>query len=140
MIETRCTMREFLGIDKSVYTSPTTIDTTYSNIKIGGHPKFNQLLQEMAELHAKKDHDYAGDKHLSNFEECEKFNIPAWKGVLVRLSDKWSRVKSLVKKGGNKVKDESLIDTLMDISVYALITIILLEEAKRDTQTEEKAC
>lgn len=107
---------------------------------ISGHPKFNWLLQEMAELHARKDHDYAGDEHLSNFKECEKFDIPAWKGVLVRLSDKWSRVKSLVKKGGNKVEDESLIDTLMDISVYALITIILLEEAERDTQAEEKAC
>ena len=54
--------------------------------------------------------------------------IPAWKGCLVRLSDKFSRLCSFAKKEQYEVKDESIEDTLKDLAVYALIAVILYRE------------
>jgi hypothetical protein len=106
----------------------------------GGHPRFNELLIELSKLHAKKNSDYANDKPLSNFQECENFGVSAPLGILVRLSDKWSRIKSIIKKGSTEVKDESLLDTLKDMAAYSLLTIILMEESGIDTSTTEKKC
>ena len=108
------------------------------NLRSGGHPMFNSLLTEMAELHARKDGDYAGSKPLSNFDASESFGIPAYKGVLIRMSDKWSRITTLLKNenlmdyqaNDPLVKDETIEDTLMDLAVYSLITIILRKEFK----------
>lgn len=95
-----------------------------------GHPKFYELLQQMADLHSRKNHDYAGDDPLSNLRASEEIGIPAWKGILVRLMDKWSRLKNFARTGTFEVKDESLIDAFMDNAVYSLLCIILFEEEK----------
>jgi len=108
------------------------------NLRSGGHPMFYSLLTEMAELHKRKDSDYAGSKPLSNFDASESFGIPAYKGVLIRMSDKWSRITTLLKNenlmdyqaNGPLVQDETIEDTLMDLAVYSLITIILRKEFK----------
>jgi len=97
------------------------------------HPRFYELLEEMRRIHDKKNSDYSksGDP-LSNFRLCEDFGIPAWMGVIVRISDKYSRITQLASKilqGENAaVKDESLKDTLIDLANYSLLAIILLEE------------
>jgi len=106
----------------------------------GGHPRFNKLLIELSELHARKNSDYSGDNPLANLKECENYGIPPWKGVLIRLADKHARIRSIVRKGSCAVKDESLIDTLRDQAVYSLLAIILMEEDQIDPQTAEKKC
>jgi len=93
-----------------------------------GHPKFFELLKEMRELYSVKDRAYSGEVPLSNFMESEKLGIPAWKGVLVRMGDKWRRIVNLA--GKEDVGDEKLRDTLLDLAVYSLICIILLEEVR----------
>jgi hypothetical protein len=99
--------------------------------KLGGHPRFYELLLTIAKLHADKNHDYSADKDpLSNLRECEGFGVDAFKGTMVRLSDKWSRLKQLSQKEA-RVKNESIMDTLMDMSVYSLLAIVLLEEENR---------
>jgi hypothetical protein len=96
---------------------------------MSGHPRFYQLLDELKDLHDRKNADYSEeDDPLSNLRLCELFGIPAWKGVLVRISDKWSRVAQLASGREALVKDESVIDTLKDMAVYALLCIILFEE------------
>ena len=50
-----------------------------------GDPMFYKLLNEIAELHSDKNHDYADNNSLSNFMFCEQMGIPAWKGALVRM-------------------------------------------------------
>ena len=83
----------------------------------------------MKELHDKKAHDYAKDEDpLSNLKECEKMGIPAWVGVLIRISDKISRLQQLTRKKP-KVK-ESIEDNFLDIAVYSLLAIILYEQRK----------
>jgi aspartate carbamoyltransferase catalytic subunit len=57
--------------------------------------------------------------------------IPPWKGILIRLGDKMSRLESFARKESFQVKDESLIDTLRDVSVYAILAIILYREEKK---------
>lgn len=106
------------------------------------HSPFYTVLVAAADLHARKNLNYAGDGDdpFKNFRECGDFNIPAWKGVLVRLSDKWSRIKNLAKGLPDKV-GESLEETLMDNGVYSFIAVCLLRETtdgiKPDTQTED---
>jgi predicted ATP-grasp superfamily ATP-dependent carboligase len=97
-----------------------------------GHKDFYKLLDKMAETHSQKNHDYSeGAKDpLSNFRMCESLGIPAWKGVLVRISDKWSRITQLSTKEA-QVKDESIEDTLLDMANYCLLCIILRRELKK---------
>ncbi len=99
--------------------------------RLGGHPRFYELLLEIAELHARKNHDYSKDGDpLSNLKWCQNFGISPFKGVLVRLADKWSRIAELSKKPA-MVKDESMTDSLMDNAVYSLLAIVMLEEEKK---------
>lgn len=94
-----------------------------------GHPRFYELLDQMADLHSRKNHDYAGsDNPLRNFYKCKQMGIDPFTGIMVRLSDKWSRLESFMKQGVLEVSNESVIDTLMDNAVYSLLAIILYEE------------
>ena len=94
--------------------------------------RFNEIVKEMVELHDKKNRDYAGGEYLSNFLMCERMGIPAWKGCLIRLSDKLSRLMNIARTGEISVSDETIIDTLMDLAVYAIVTRILYENFKMD--------
>lgn len=93
-----------------------------------GDPRFYDLLNEIASLHSKKSHDYtpAGNP-LANFHRAERFGVPAWKGALVRLGDKIGRLEQLA--SGKDPANESMRDTLLDISVYALLALLLVEDA-----------
>ena len=97
--------------------------------KFHGHPKFYDLLEQMAKMHNRKNHDYARDDDpLSNLRACRSLGIQPFVGVMVRLQDKWDRIISFITKDELKVKGESIKDTLMDNAVYSLLAIILLEE------------
>ena len=95
-----------------------------------GSPEYLRLLETMADLHRRKNAGYAGGKAdpWDNFRECEDFGVPAFVGVLVRLSDKWKRIKSLQRNPANDQVGESKRDTLMDLAAYALIAVCLLDE------------
>jgi hypothetical protein len=94
-----------------------------------GDPRFYTLLNEIAALHSRKSYDYtpAGDP-LANFHRAERFGVPAWKGALVRIGDKLGRLEQLA--SGKEPANESMRDTLVDTAVYALLTVLLLEDAK----------
>jgi len=96
-----------------------------------GDPRFYQLLEKMATIHSNKNHDYAGDDPLSNFRMSEKIGIPAWKGCLVRMGDKYSRICNFAKQEKFEVEDEKIEDTLLDLAVYSLICIILHTEKNK---------
>lgn len=94
------------------------------------NPAFSELIEEIKKLHESKNHDYAQDDDpLSNLRKCERMGIPAFKGVLVRLTDKWSRIEQLA--GGKTPKHESLRDSLIDNAVYSLLAVLLLDETKK---------
>jgi len=105
-------------------------DDRWAGLK--GHKDFYRLLDQMAGLHSRKNADYSGGDPLSNLRACERFGVEPWRGVLVRMSDKWARITNLANKAA-EVTDETLEDTLMDLSVYALLCIVLLREQQGTT-------
>ena len=118
-----------LGVETSAGETP-------QSKKQRGHPGFYKLLEQMADLHSRKNHDYAGTSDpLKNLRACERLNLKPFLGVLVRLQDKWSRLEEFVKSGKLMVKNESVIDTLMDNAVYSLLAIILYQEQLKKENT-----
>jgi hypothetical protein len=98
-----------------------------------GSPEYLELLEEMKDLHIRKNTGYAaagnGDPWY-NFRQCGFFGIPVTDGVVTRMSDKWSRLQSLWKNPDRNLVDEPIEDTLMDLAAYSLILICLLREQK----------
>lgn len=72
--------------------------------------RFVDWLERCAELFAKKQADY-GPGNIAKFGEV---------GLLVRMSDKLERLQNLITHNGTP-KNESIVDTLMDIINYAAI-------------------
>lgn len=84
----------------------------------------------MREIHDQKNADYSSDTDpLSNFRACERLGVPAWKGCLIRMTDKMSRLEQLAGGKSPKVKGEAMEDTLIDLANYALLCVVLREEA-----------
>jgi hypothetical protein len=95
----------------------------------GGDRRFLEKLEQIAELHSVKQHDYGVDEDpFANIRASRDFGVEPWVGAVIRLNDKVTRIKSFIKKGA--LKNESVQDSLLDISVYALIALILFEEEK----------
>jgi len=73
-------------------------------------------------LYARKNHDY-GDSFHQTFVE-EGMAMPR-----IRLGDKFNRFKTLSRKlDSQRVSDESLKDTLLDLANYAIMTVLEMEE------------
>jgi len=89
--------------------------------------KFYQLLKEAGELHDKKQNDYGAENDpFANVRASEDFGIPGWVGCMMRANDKMKRIQKAA--SGKELSNESLRDSLMDLAVYSLIGIVLLEE------------
>jgi len=94
-----------------------------------GHPGFYELLEHMADVHSRKNHDYAGEGDpLANFRLSLLCGVEPWVGAFVRITDKWSRIANFIKQGTLKVSSETVEDTLLDLSVYSLLAILLYRE------------
>lgn len=93
--------------------------------------KFKALTTEMADTYERKNADY-GDSYGESLNE---FGIIA--GV-VRMGDKFNRLKSLSKNQRRRVKDESLRDTLLDLANYAIMSVMWLDG--QPTKDNAKAC
>jgi hypothetical protein len=104
---------------------------------MAGNKRYLSLLESMKELHIKKSAGYAGidtKDSWANFRMSENFGISAFKGCLVRMSDKYIRVTNLVKNPANDQVGENIKDTLFDLASYALIAICLLEETENKVE------
>lgn len=88
---------------------------------------FKDILNKMYEIYERKNADY-GDSFAKSYDE---FGLVS---PVIRLSDKVERLKTLCNKEA-QVKDESIIDTLIDIAVYAVLTV--LEIKKREEKEKE---
>lgn len=95
------------------------------------HPssqRFHDLIAELAELHDRKQSDYgSGVDPFANVRSTEGFGVPAWVGALIRLNDKITRLQNLHKNGS--LNNEAAEDSFRDIAVYAIIGLVLYEEA-----------
>lgn len=100
-----------------------------------GSYRFVEILDRLETLHRQKQNDYgtSGDPY-ANVRASEGFGMPAWLGVAVRMQDKMKRLQTAgtqyIQKGGVSLSNESLEDTFMDLAVYAIIGLVMLEENK----------
>lgn len=85
--------------------------------------EFIKLTRQMLETFKKKNADY-GDSTTQTFKE---FGLTSY---AIRLNDKLNRVKSFCKKGVLEVKEEKIIDTLMDMSAYCLLAVMDIKNQK----------
>lgn len=93
--------------------------------------EFDSIIEKMKEIHHDKNHDYAGSgEYLSNLTGCKRMGLSAWKGTLVRMQDKMSRLENFAKQNELKVKNESVEDTFIDLAVYSILGLILFNNDK----------
>jgi len=93
--------------------------------------RLKELHNEALEITKNKNADYAGiDDPFKNFKIVEELGITSVEeGIMTRMCDKMSRISTLLKKKAN-VKDESIQDSLKDLSNYSLILSVYLENKK----------
>lgn len=77
--------------------------------------KLPKIVDELFDLFARKQADY-GPNNIA---------ISGTSGIIVRLSDKMSRITNLIREGRlNDPSNESVEDTLMDMSVYPVMGLL----------------
>ena len=86
------------------------------------YEKHLKICEKLNEIYVNKNHDY-GDSFGDTFR---KLGIIS---AVTRITDKTNRLQSLCIKR-QKISDESIRDTLMDLANYAIMTIIELDEEK----------
>ena len=74
------------------------------------------LCERIHSVYEAKNKDY-GDSFSSLRKEFPE-------AILIRLGDKYNRLKALMKNGKAEVKDESIEDTLLDLANYCLMEVI----------------
>jgi hypothetical protein len=87
--------------------------------------EFKSITDTMFDTYKKKNADYG-----SSFDELyDEFGITS---ALIRLKDKYNRIKSLSQKQDIQVKSESVEDTLLDMANYAILTVMKMRHDKLD--------
>lgn len=90
---------------------------------------FEKFLELMLETYKKKNHDYGN----SFTESCDEHGLVA---ADVRISDKMRRFKSLYRKPDAAKVEESLIDTLLDLANYAVMTASYIKDKEEEDEDE----
>jgi hypothetical protein len=97
------------------------------------HPSslaFYRALDEIKAMHASKSRDYGSESDpLANIRNGAAFvGIEPWRGAMVRLSDKVTRLATFNRTG--KLSHEGVEDTLLDLAAYSLLALVLFREAR----------
>ena len=97
--------------------------------------EFENLARKCIETIKSKNQDYSwSDDFFKNFKIIENFTnwqITTEEWILVRLSDKFSRISNLLtSKNEIQVKDEKVEDTIRDMICYLMILHTYLENKK----------
>lgn len=94
--------------------------------------QFNELAQSMCELYEKKNNDYGDSFSIS----CTKYGPIA---ALTRMSDKFNRIENLIlKRQTQKVEDEKIEDTLIDLANYAMMTVLWLRNNTHNVNVDSQ--
>ena len=93
-----------------------------------------EICQELNNLYRRKNSDY-GDSFGQSFI---KFGMTM---PCRRLADKLNRLESLtLNNNEQKVSDESIVDTLMDLANYSIMTLIELNLKNRTFDDDCEEC
>jgi hypothetical protein len=100
--------------------------------------EFEAITKEMLETTRRKNSDYASaEDAFKNFRLTEQLGLTSIEvGILVRISDKLTRISNLVDGSQPHVKDEAIEDTVQDMAVYSIILLIALRNRRRMRETK----
>ncbi len=87
--------------------------------------RHKEICLGLNELYARKNADYGDSFHQTFVEEGMAM-------ARIRLGDKFSRFKTLSRGAEQKVQDESIKDTLLDLANYAIMTVLEIEEKENE--------
>lgn len=79
-----------------------------------------ELLEEIKELQLNKGIAYSG--------LVDNLRLFGWRGVIIRMGDKYIRILNLMLMKKEEISEESIIDNLKDLAVYALLCIAMIEQ------------
>lgn len=101
------------------------------NTKVQAH---KDICEALNKLYEQKNHDYGDSFHQTFVEEGMAM-------ARIRLGDKFSRFKTLTKLEATdgdqqKVTDESIRDTLLDLANYAIMTVLEMDICEERPETE----
>lgn len=99
------------------------------------------LYKDSLEIMLKKRKDYSGDiDPFGNLRLAAPLaGVEPWRGVLVRLGDKFSRLRNILDRDGAMyVQDEMLWDVFCDIINYTCILAGLCAEELNDKKLGKK--
>ena len=100
--------------------------------------EFDDALDELKMLHDAKNHDYAtAENPYKNLEGVSRIGIEPWRGIVIRLMDKFERVEQYCMNGELAIKSEGMEDTFKDIAVYSTLAMILFRKAQDDEYAKE---
>ena len=91
--------------------------------------RHKELLENLHTLYVTKNHDYGDSVH----DTYIKYGITSF---LVRLEDKLNRARTISRKE-QLVKDEKLMDTLLDMANYAILAVMELEEESESNDGQQ---
>lgn len=83
-----------------------------------------ELSAKNHEIYIKKNSDY-GDSFSKMYQELGIVS------AITRIGDKYNRLVNLSKGTTAQVKDESIVDTLMDMANYCLMTVMEIENENK---------
>lgn len=81
---------------------------------------FEDITITLRDIYDAKNRDY-GNSFSESFRE------EGMAMVRIRIGDKFNRLKNLTRGAQQRVKDESVRDTLLDLANYAIMTIMELD-------------
>lgn len=89
------------------------VNTKNMNMENNNHQLHKKLLDDLHETYLRKNHDY-GDSFAEQYKEYGALS------AVIRFDDKIRRIKQLMKNKA-KVNDESMMDSALDLSNYAIM-------------------
>ena len=99
--------------------------------------EFDDVLDALKMLHDAKNHDYAtAENPYKNLEGVSRIGIEPWRGIVIRLMDKFERVEQYCSNGELAIKSEGMEDTFKDIAVYSTLAMILFRKQQDDATQE----
>ena len=81
---------------------------------------FRHITEKMANTYENKNETYGNSFGIG----IQKYGLIS---ALTSMSDKFHRIEHLICGGENKVPDESLKDTLLDLACYSIMTLIEID-------------
>jgi len=120
-----------------------TPDDSAKTIQYHGHPMFYTILDELKDLHSRKNRDYAmGGSPLGNFQRRADLyshypGLDLSDRTVVAIVDAMKQLDAALWLLSNKHKAEveGVTDRLKDVAVYSVLAMIMRIEDKKENET-----